>query len=339
MTATTTDTPRRRVVCFGEMLLRLTPPGHELLLQTPRLDTAFGGAETNVAVGLARLGDVARMVTILPDNPIGQAALAELRRWGVDTGGVRTAPGRMGLYFLTPGAVLRPAEVLYDRTGSAFANASPDLIDWPVELGEAAWLHVSGITPATGAKGAAAALKAAQAARRLGVQVSFDGNFRSKVWGDRIGEAPRVLRELLAQADLAFIDERDIGLILEKPFADHNTAADAAFEAFPNLLVIASTSRTVIGPDEHDISARMSTKAERFETPVVRLRGIVDRVGAGDAFCAGLLHGLIVGLPDAEALAQGLACCALKHGIVGDFPLITPEDVAGFSATQGDLRR
>ena len=334
-----TETSTGLVVCFGEMLLRLAPPGRELLLQTPRLETAFGGAEANVAVGLARLGGRSRMVTVLPDNPIGQAAAAELRRWGVDDSRLRFAPGRMGLYFLTPGAGLRPADVLYDRAGSAFASASPDLIDWQVELGEAAWLHISGITPATGANGAAAALKAAQAARRLGVQVSFDGNFRSKVWGERLGEAPTVLRELVAHADLAFIDERDIGLILGKRFEDHPAAADAAFEALPNLQIVASTSRTVIGPDEHGLVGRLSARTERHETDVIRLRGIVDRVGAGDAFCAGVLQGLIDGLHAPEILAQGLACCALKHGIVGDFPLITREDVAGFSAEQGDVRR
>jgi 2-dehydro-3-deoxygluconokinase len=335
----TDRTPMGLVICFGEMLLRLAPPGRELLLQTPRLETAFGGAEANVAVGLARLGGRSRMVTVLPDNGIGQAAAAELRRCGVDASRLLFAPGRMGLYFLTPGAVLRPAEVLYDRAGSAFANASPDLIDWPVELEEAAWLHISGITPATGASGAATALKAVQAARRLCVQVSFDGNFRSKVWGERIGDAPTVLRDLLTHADVAFIDERDIGLILGKPFDGHKEAVAAAFGAFPDLQIIASTRRKVIGPDEHDLVGRLSTRTASFETDVLHLRGIVDRVGAGDAFCAGLLHGLITGIADPDALAQGLACCALKHGIVGDFPLIGPEDAAGFSAEHGDLRR
>ncbi len=334
-----TKTPTPLVVCFGEMLLRLAPPGRELLLQTPRFEAAFGGAEANVAVGLARLGGRSRMVTVLPDNAIGQAAAAELRRWGVDDSRLRFAPGRMGLYFLTPGAVLRPAEVLYDRSGSAFADAAADLIDWNVELADAAWLHISGITPATGANGAAAALRAVRAARRLGVQVSFDGNFRSKVWGERIGEAPAILRDLLAHTDIGFIDERDIGLILGKPFDDHSAAVDAAFDAFPELQIVASTSRVVIGPGEHDLSARMSTQTERFETGVVRLRGIIDRVGAGDAFCAGVLHGLLTGIPDPDALAQGLACCALKHGIVGDFPLIDPGGVAGLSAEPGDLRR
>jgi 2-dehydro-3-deoxygluconokinase len=339
MTATTTSNPPPRVVCFGEMLLRLTPPGHELILQSPRFETSFGGAETNVAVGLAQLGDEARMVTVLPEGAIGQAALAELRRWGVDTGGVRTAPGRMGLYFLTPGAALRPAEVLYDRTGSAFAAAAPDLIDWTAELKGAAWLHVSGITPAVSASAAEAALTAVKTARALGVSVAFDGNFRSKVWADRVGEAPAILRGILAHADLAFIDHRDIGLILGEDFKDASAAARAAFDAFPHLARVASTSRTLLGPDEHDLSARLFTRAGDRQTKTVSLKGIVDRVGSGDAFSAGVLHSLMAGRTDVEALDDGLACCALKHGIVGDFPLITPGDVAGFSAMQGDVKR
>ena len=334
-----TTTGRPRVICFGEMLLRLTPPGRELLLQTPRLDTSFGGAETNVAVGLARLGDEARMITILPDDAVGQSALAELRRWGVDTGGVRFAPGRMGLYFLSPGAGLRPAEVLYDRTGSAFANAAPDLIDWTAELADAAWLHLSGITPAVSPNAAGAALIAVKAARALGVKVSFDGNFRTRVWADRIGEAPAILRDLLAQADLACIAARDIGLILGESFDDPRAAATAAFEAFPTLTRIASTSRTILGPEDHDLSARLFTRDGDHQTDTVRLRGIVDRVGAGDAFSAGVLHSLMAGVSDKQALDYGLACCALKHGIVGDFPLISQADVAGFSAEHGDVRR
>ena len=329
----------RRVVCFGETLLRLTPPGRELLLQTPRLETSFGGAETNVAVGLARLGGDARMVTVLPDNAIGQAALAELRRWGVDVGGVKTAVGRMGLYFLMPGAVLRAAEVLYDRTGSAFAQARPDLIDWTAELDGAAWLHLSGITPAVSRNAAEAALIAVRTARTLGVKVCFDGNFRSKVWADRIGEAPQVLRGILGYADLAFIDHRDIGLILGEAFEDPQAAAHAAFTAFPNLERIAATSRTILGPDDHDLSASLFTRDGAHKTRTISLKGIVDRVGAGDAFCAGFLHSAMAQSSDPDALDYGLACCALKHGIVGDFPQATAGDVAAFSVEQADVRR
>ena len=329
----------RRVVCFGEMLLRLAPPGRDLLLRTPHLETSFGGAETNVAVGLARLGDEARMVTVLPDNAIGQAALTELRRWGVDAGGVRIGRGRMGLYFLTPGAVLRPAEVPYDRTGSAFAGAAPDLLDWTAELEGAAWLHLSGITPAVSPNAATAALSAVRAARALGVQVSFDGNFRARVWAERIGEAPAILREIIAHADLAFIDHRDIGLILGEMFDDPEAAARAAFDAFPILTRIASTGRVIRGPEDHDLTGRLFARDGGHQTEMVRLNNIVDRVGAGDAFSAGVLHGLIAGQGEAAALDFGLACCALKHGIVGDFPLITQDDVASFSAEHSDLKR
>jgi 2-dehydro-3-deoxygluconokinase len=229
--------------------------------------------------------------------------------------------------------------VLYDRTGSAFAEAAPDLIDWAAELKGAAWLHLSGITPAVSPNAAAAALAAVRTARALGVAVCFDGNFRARVWADRIAEAPAILREILAHADLACIDARDISLILGASVDDPTAAARAAFDACPNLARIASTSRTIHGPEEHDLCARLFRRGGDCQTETLRLKGIVDRVGAGDAFTAGLLHGLMAGLGDDDALNYGLACCALKHGIVGDFPLIAPEDVAGFSVEHNDLRR
>ena len=213
------------VVLFGEILLRLGAPDGEVLLQSPRLHVAVGGAEANVAVGLARLGGEARMVSILPDNPLGHAALAELRRWGVDTRGVRFGPGRMGLYFLTPGAGLRPADIVYDRTGSAFAAADPELIDWDAALDGAAWLHVSGVTPAIGPTGAAGAIRAVAAANRLDVPVSFDGNYRAKLWAAWLGDGPGIVRTLIDGADLAFLNDQDIALALGRRFeaADPST--------------------------------------------------------------------------------------------------------------------
>lgn len=207
------------VVCFGEILIRLSAPDNELLLQSPRLSVHFGGAEANVAVSLSRLGGPARMVSFVPDNALGRAALDELRRYGVNVEGVGFAPGRMGLYFLTPGAMLRPSEVTYDRAGSTFAQAAPDAVDWHEAMRGAAVLHFSGITPALGPNAAAAALRAAKAARGEGVTVSFDGNFRGKLWAAWGGDGPAVLRDLLACADLAFIDDRDIALVLGHKFA------------------------------------------------------------------------------------------------------------------------
>jgi len=168
-----------KIVCFGEVLLRLSAPGRELLLQSPTLDACIGGAEANVAVALAHLGEDARMISVLPDNALGRAARDALRRYGVDVSGIRWAKGRMGVYYLTHGAMLRPAEVLYDRAGSAFATVAEGLINWDEALAGAHCLHMSGITPALGPAGVREAMAAARAAERLGVPISMDGNYRA----------------------------------------------------------------------------------------------------------------------------------------------------------------
>lgn len=334
-----------RVACFGELLLRLSAPGHELLLQTPRLDVHVGGAEANVAVGLARLGRPAAMISAVPDNALGQAALGELRRHGVDVSAVRTLRGRMGLYFLSAGAVTRPSEVLYDRAGSAFAQAPPDLVDWDAALSGASWLHLSGVTPALGAHAAEAAIRAAEAAVRLGVPVSFDGNYRAKLWAAWEGDGPGILRRLLAAADLAFADERDIALVLGERFdgGDAPTrlerAAAAAFAAFPRLRRIACTIRVQHAVGHHELSATLATRAGLCGAGTIALSGIVDRIGGGDAFAAGLLFGLTGGLDDQASLDFALAAAALKHSVPGDFGLASEADVR--AALQGgfDVRR
>lgn len=335
-----------RIVCFGEVLLRLSAPDKEALLQSPRLDARFGGAEANVAVSLARFGHQAAVASVLPDNPLGRAVRDELRRHGVDTQGLRFAPGRLGLYFLTPGAVLRPSDIVYDRAGSAFALAEPGLIDWDAELERAAWLHVSGVTPAVGPSSAEAAVRAVRAARRLGVRVSFDGNHRAKLWAAWDGNGPAVIRSILEQADIAFADDRDITLVLGADFSDlprderRARAAEAAFQAFPNLQRLASTVRIAYGADDHEVSASLFTREGERRTGSYRLTGIVDRIGGGDAFAAGVLHGMISGMDDQAALDFGLAAASLKHAIPGDFNLVDEADVQGLLAGGGlDVRR
>ena len=326
------------VVCFGEMLIRLSAPANELMFQSPRLDVRFGGAEANVAVSLACLGDRSAMVSILPDNALGHAALDELRRHGVDVSGIEFGPGRMGLYFLTPGAVLRPSDIVYDRTGSAFATAAADAVQWDKRLDGAKFLHLSGVTPAVGAAAAAAAERAVQAANASGVAVSFDGNYRAKLWAAWKGDGPQVLRRLLSSASLGFVDERDIALILDRPFThddpadNRRAAAAAAFEAFPKLERIASTLRLQHAVDHHELSAVMFTREVELRTRAWPLVGIVDRIGAGDAFAAGVLHGLVTGMDDAAALEFGLAAACLKHGVPGDFNLSRRADVEAFLA-------
>lgn len=326
------------VVCFGEMLIRLSAPANELMFQSPRLDVRFGGAEANVAVSLACLGDRSAMASILPDNALGHAALDELRRHGVDVSGIEFGPGRMGLYFLTPGAVLRPSEIVYDRAGSAFAIAGAGALQWERRLEGAKFLHLSGVTPALGADAAAAAERAVQAANGQGVAVSFDGNYRAKLWAAWKGDGPQVLRRLLSGASLGFVDERDIALILDRPFThddpadNRRAAAAAAFEAFPKLERIASTVRLHHAVDHHELSAVMFTREGELHTRSWPLVGIVDRIGAGDAFAAGVLHGLVGGMDDGAALEFGLAAACLKHGVPGDFNLSRRADVDAFLA-------
>jgi 2-dehydro-3-deoxygluconokinase len=333
------------VVCFGEMLIRFSPPGQELLLQSPALKVVYGGAEANVAVGLSRLGRRARMVSVVPDNDLGRAAVGELRRWGVDVSGVRSGPGRMGLYFVTPGAALRSTEVLYDRAHSAFSRARAADFDWERELQGASWLHLSGITPALGSAGVEACVAAASVARARGVKVCFDGNYRANLWAERPGEAPAILRQLLSRADLALVNERDLALVLERDFPGEDElvsradAAAEAFAAFPWLKRIAALLRSTGPGGQHQLAATMATRERSIVTEPLSLPAIVDRIGAGDAFAAGLLHGLLAESTEEAALASGLRSAAHKHGVPGDFSLATAADLANFDAPWTDVRR
>jgi 2-dehydro-3-deoxygluconokinase len=329
-----------RLVCFGEMLVRLTAPAGEMLLQTPQLSAHIGGAEANVAIAVSRLGGSSAMATVLPDNPIGRAARDELRRHGVGVEKVKFAPGRMGLYYLTPGAVMRAPEVIYDRAGSAMAEAAPDAIDWENALQGAEWLHVSGITPAISAKGGEAALMAVSAAAKLGVKVSFDGNYRAKLWEARGEKGSAILKELLSHATLAFIDERDIALVLGVSAPDRRMAAGFAFKAFPKLEMMAATKRAVSGVDDHKLGASLITRAGMIEQPHIALPGIVDRIGGGDAFAGGLLYALMEGMPHSEMLNFALHSAAAKHGQMGDASHASAADIRSLMGAGGfDVRR
>jgi 2-dehydro-3-deoxygluconokinase len=329
------------------MLLRLSAPGREMLLQSPSLVAQFGGAEANVAVSLARFGLDAAFVTAAPqNNALAEAGLGELRRHGVDTKSTLRAPGRLGIYFITPGALQRPSDILYDRADSSFANAAPDLIDWTKTLSGADWLHVSGVTPAVSASAGKAALKALKAARAQGVRVSLDCNFRAKLWEAR-GEDPRpVLAALMAEADLMFADARDIELTTGKSAsgadnaARNLSAAEIAFTAFPNLQRMACTMREVVSVDHNRLSGAMFTRKGACATQRYELNPIVDRIGGGDAFAAGVLHGLCTGASDQETLDFAVAAACLKHSIPGDFNLSSAEDVLLFlSDSRFDVRR
>lgn len=319
-----------RIVCFGELLLRLSAPGRERLLQSWALDVCVGGAEANVAVSLAGFGQDAAMASVVADGPLGEAALGELRRAGVDVASVVRAQGRVGLYFLETGAVSRPSRIVYDRQDSAFARAAPDAIDWTRALEGADWLHVSGVTPAVGALASQAALRAVEAAVARGVKVCFDGNYRGQMWALWPGDPAGTLRSMLAAASLAFVNERDLALILQRPFEGEGAreaAFAAAFAEFPRLGAIAATTRQQASVADQMLSAQIVTRQGRWESRAHRLDGVVDRIGGGDAFAAGVLHGVVEGWSPQDCVDFGVAAGALKHSVPGDFNRASIEEV------------
>ena len=331
-------------LAFGEVMLRLSPPNRELLLQTPRLDVWTAGAEANVATALALLGHDVAFATALPDNPLGDAALRSLRGHGIDTRRIQRRAGRMGLYFVVPGAGLRATDVTYDRAHSAFAEAPAEAWDWPALLDGVDRLHLSGITPALGPVPAAAALAAAEAAAQRNIPISFDGNYRARLWEAWDSNPRDILTRLIGHADILFGNHRDVALLLDRPFGRdgedrRRASAEAAFEAFPKLQLIASTARHADDADRNRVSARIDARDAEIQTDELLITGIVDRIGAGDAFAAGVLHGLRSGLDLDDVARTGLALTALKHSLPGDASLFGQNDIDGVLGGSFDVRR
>ena len=334
---------RGPILCFGEMLLRLSATPGESLFQSERLDARFVGAEANVAVALARLGVPSALLSCLPTGAVGEAALDTVRRAGVDVRHVLRKAGRMGLFYLSPGSGLRAASISYDRAGSSFAATPPESYDWAEALEGAAMLHLSGIIPALGPQSHRLSLAAIEAAKAAGIPISFDGNFRATLWENWCDNPAPILAQHVEMADLFFGSARDIALLLGRSFNAHDpgeryAAARAAFERFPNLRHIACTHRRVTHAGLHHLSARLDTPEESFETPEIEVSDIVDRIGTGDAFAAGVIAHLDQGI--AEAAEAGLALCTLNHFVYGDLSPITAEELAAFrSDGGGDVRR
>ncbi len=331
------------VVCFGELLYRLSAPDRELLLQSPRLNAHLGGAEANVAIALAQFGHQVRMASVVSENALGETAIGMLRRYGVDTRHVARRSGRMGLYFLTPGAVRRPSFVLYDRAHSTFVETAPESFDWRRILDGADWLHLSGVTPALGKGPAGAAIAAAKAAQAQRVKISFDGNYRAQLWQASGGDAPTILKEVMSSATTAFVNEKDIALILNRQFPGEESrrrAFAAAFEAFPSLERIATTTRVEHCVDRHELTGTVVSRQGEARSKTFGLGGIVDRIGAGDAFAAGIIHGLASNRGEQYAVDFAAAAAAWKHSVLGDFLLATaPEIEAAMSGDDFSVRR
>jgi 2-dehydro-3-deoxygluconokinase len=324
----------KAIVAYGEVLLRLRSPGFERLLQSPRLDVCVGGAEMNVLASLARFGHETRLVTTVPDHALGEMALAEIRALGIDTSAILRRPGRMGLYFLEAGHGLRSGQIIYDRAGSAFSlDDAPR--SWPDLLANAGLLHLTGITPALSTVAAANNLLAAQHARRLGLIVSVDVNFRAQLWAAAPHSREALLLPLLRQAHIVFASSGDLSASLGLSL---NPAADSAIEEFkrvsadafdrlPDLEVIGTCLRLGEFADQARLVAVGRTRRESHRSAEREIPGMVDRIGTGDAFAAGVLHHWLRGQPIGPALEFGLAAAVLKHSVPGDVNRVSEAEV------------
>ncbi len=331
-----------KVITFGEIMLRLKSPGCERLFQSSTLEATFGGGEANVAVSLANFGINAAFVTVLPKNDIGNACLAELRRFGVDTALIARGTGRLGIYYLESGANQRASKVIYDRSHSAIALAKPGALDWQNIFDGASWFHISGITPAISQSAAELSLAAVQAARQAGLTVSCDFNYRGKLW--KYGKtAPEIMGELVKHVDIGIANEEDcqksLGITVavdvsqgKLDTAKYQALTEKVLKTFPNLKLIAVTLRESHSADHNGWSACLNDRNQFLLSRKYDITDIVDRVGGGDAFAAGLIYGLINKRKPEDALNFAVAASCLKHAIPGDFNRVTVAEVDKLSS-------
>lgn len=322
-----------KIVTFGEIMLRLAPLGFERFLQTPQFVATFGGAEANVAVALSTFGLPATFVTVLPANPIADAAVGELSRLGVDTSHIVRAAGRLGVYYLEVGANQRPSRIVYDRDHSVMALAKAGDISWKHVFEGTSWFHISGITPALSSSAADLALESVRQARAAGLTVSCDLNYRKNLW--KWGKTAReVMPELVKSADVLIANEEDVQAALgmeaavdvesgQLDRAQYEKLAGRVLSAYPNLRAIAITLRESFSASHNGWSAGLHDGQRFLTSRRYEITHIVDRVGAGDCFAAGLIYGILNGLSSQETLEFAVAASCLKHSIPGDFSRVT----------------
>lgn len=335
-----------KAIAFGEIMMRLATPGVERFLQATRLEVSYAGAEASVMVSLAAFGHEGAFVTVLPNNPLGDACLASLRHYGVDVSAVTRGKGRMGVYFLETGASQRASKVIYDRADAAIALAPATTYDWNKLLAGRQWFHTTGITPALSRECAVAALDALKTAKQLGLSTSFDLNYRAKLWSREA--ARQTIEPMLPLIDLLIANEQDaedvLGITAEKTDVSKGAIDRSAYES------VARQIRDKYGIRRVAITLRESESASVNHWSGCLLDGdqfllskrytihIVDRVGAGDAFCGGLVASLLDGKTAAEALEFGVAASCLKHSIIGDFNKVTKDEVLALVGGEGSGR-
>ncbi len=314
------------VITFGEIMMRLTAPGQQRFAQASSLGITYGGGEANTAAALAQMGIPAAHVTVFPDNDLGRAAGAFFQKTGLDTRHFVYKGGRLGLYFMEVGAGMRPSRIVYDRYESAFAHLDPAWFDWDTILADAKWLHWTGITPAVSASAAQACADAIRAARRRGLTISADVNYRRVLW--KYGKtASEVMPALVEGCDVIVCTEGDAEDIFGIQSVDFHDMAQQMTQRFPNLRHIIATRRETLSASHNRLTGLCFSAGTYLESPTFDINPIVDRIGGGDAFLAGFIYGSLRYSDLSEALAFATAASALKHTIEGDFNLVTAAEV------------
>ncbi|MBO4370279.1 MAG: sugar kinase [Paludibacteraceae bacterium] len=336
----------KRIVTLGEIMLRLSTSGNSRFVQSDSFEVNYGGGEANVAVSCANYGDNACFVTKLPAHEIGQAAVNALRRYGVDTGYIARGGERVGIYYLESGSAMRPSKVIYDRAHSSISEAKVSDFDFEAIMCGADWFHWTGITPAISDQAAALVEAACKAAKKHGVTVSCDLNFRKKLWTS--AKAQSIMRPLMQYVDVCIGNEEDAELCLGfKPSSDVSKGqTDAAgykgifkemMETFGFKYVV-STLRESFSASHNGWKAMIYDGKEFYESRRYDINPIVDRVGGGDSFAGGLIHCLANGKSQGEALEFAVAASALKHTIPGDFNLVSESEVMALAGGDGSGR-
>lgn len=338
-----------KIITMGEIMLRLSTPGFNRFVQSDSFDVNYGGGEANVAVSLANYGHEACFVSKVPSHEIGQAAINSLRRFGVNTCHVARGGERLGIYYLETGASLRPSKVIYDRAHSSISEARPEDFDFDSIFQDAVWFHWSGITPAISDSSAECLRRALVAAKKAGVTVSCDLNFRKKLWTPE--KAQSVMLPLMQYVDVCIGNEEDAELCLGfKPDADvEGGSTDAAgyegiFRAMQQKFgfrYVISTLRESFSATHNGWKAMIYDGREFYVSRRYDIDPIIDRVGGGDSFSAGIIHGLVSGMSQAGALEFAVAASALKHTIPGDVNMVSLEEVSALAAgnTNGRVQR
>ena len=324
-----------RVVTFGEIMLRLAPENYLRFVQADRLEATFGGAEANVAVSLANFGEDVAFVSKLPTHEIGQSAINSLRKFGVDTSFVARGGERVGIYYCEKGASQRPSKVIYDRAGSAIATATGDDFDWNKIFDGAKWFHFTGITPALSDTLSGIVLQAVKSAKEKGITVSCDLNFRKKLWSKE--KAKEVMSEICKYVDVCIANEEDakdvFGIEAENTDIENGKLNEQGYVSVAKQLVdkfgfkaVAITLRESISANDNYWSGMLYTDGKAVFSRKYAMH-IVDRVGGGDSFGAGLIHSLLAGKNANDAIEFAVAASCLKHSIEGDYNMVSKEEV------------